>query len=91
MEINKKMLLCAMVGGDEQALTQMREVRYDDRLVRCAHTTPISLAIPESLSGCIGVEVNIVTVELKPIVGGNEVAGRVARCSCGKIYYSLND
>jgi len=82
---NKKLMLCASVGGNVEDYLTMIEV--DIPFIKCAHIPPVHHVyhenkIPKYIAG------NFTNIELKPIGFDNEFMGYVGRCpKCHKVYY----
>ena len=77
--INKKMMLCAVVGGDlHDYVSHMMDVSHiNGDMVQCIHKPEIERPTP------------IDPVIMKAIGFSNIRVGMVGRCSCGKIFYKL--
>ncbi len=82
VSINKKMVLCAMVGGDNKDYEKMIEVVL--MRIRCPHF------VLETFDGNTNREMidNASAIELNKLwIHGKDI-GFVGRCEkCGKIYY----
>jgi hypothetical protein len=70
--INKKMMLCAVVGGQKEDLDKMLEVRnIHMNFIQCEH-----------------IDGSTAYFELRQMAFERQMVGHVARCSlCGRIYY----
>ena len=81
-EVNRKMMLCAAVGGDIGDYENMILTRIP--YVKCPHVLSTDVnAYEPSKPHCSASE-----IELKRIVFSGESIGSVGKCStCNKIYY----
>lgn len=85
-KINKKMMLCAVVGGDIEDYQKMYETNLE--FIRCSHSPKIE---PCYIENNLVFDNRIITndIKLKKLAFENELVGYVGKCDCGKIYYSL--
>ena len=83
--INKKMMLCAAIGGESaEDIKNMIITPYDH--ITCTHFNQEPVWIPLEISEKLNFDTAV--VELTELIFAGESCGKVGRCSkCNRIYY----